>query len=434
MKTRRKFMEFNPALDRRSFVKGSLASLIAGSSSPLAFGQLPKVPFLLFVHCDGGWDPTMVFDNQIGNENVHQEPGAYNANQGIPYVAHGDRPDVDSFFNTYGAGCSFANGIGCQSMAREPAIKHMLGAKPEKLNRQVDWMTYYAANMNPLASMPHLAIAGPYMPGEYASSTVFLNHPMIGQYTTAIPKTDALGPGEKALQNYQNNQNSGAKGILTEVNPKSLDYEKLRAISAAYAREPAVLSNINNLVSSLGTQSSESDFSYSGKLAVEAFAAGMSQCATIRCGSPESWDTTRDHYNRQTDLYNELFSGLKSILDHAQTKNMEEDSVASRMVVIVTSERGRNPRLNQDAGKGPWSYTSAMLWGQIIQGGQILTQSDSFLRGAQINPLVGRNVGSGDITITMQNVMAAIFAGAGLNSSKILKDVSPLIPLLRTNS
>jgi uncharacterized protein (DUF1501 family) len=183
-------------------------------------------------------------------------------------------------------------------------------------------------------------------------------------------------------------------------------------------------------VANLGSQGSQSDLAYAGKVAVESFAAGQTQCATLRCGGPEAWDTSRNHFSRQNALFSDLFTSLKSILDHARSKSIDGVPVSDRIILIVTSERGRNPHLNADEGKGPWSFTSALLWGQGIKGGVTVSGTDAALRGNFINPLVGEAIGSGDIQLTMYNVMSAIYGASGLSITKILKGHAPIVSIV----
>ncbi len=415
---------------RRELIKAGLLSgsgLASGlfSKSLMAADEI-TVPFFVFVHCDGGWDPTMVFDSHIGESIVAQESGASNATNGtISHVSHSDRSAVDTFFTNYGSGSAVVNGISTQSMSKDKAIENMLGVTPVGQSRPVDWMTYYAANMNPLLDMPHIVIDGPYMPGQYESSAVHLTTDLISEYTSStIPNTDSIGDdGETALTAFYAARHDA---ILSGVNKGSLDYEKLRAISAGYIREATITSRMTSIATTLGTQDAgESDFLRNGKIAMECFANGYSQCATLRAGGRDSWNTNIDHFDRQSPLFESLFSDLSALIAYAKTKEIED-----RIVLVVTSERGRNPKLNSDNGKTPWAFTSALLWGQVVQGGITSGSTDKALRGNIMNPLTGTVVGSGDIYITMKNIMSALYTGSGLSVTKILKKDLPLIPVM----
>jgi uncharacterized protein (DUF1501 family) len=422
-------------ISRRNLIKSGLlgtTGIVSGVNSRQLFATADiEVPYFVFVHCDGGWDPTMVFDNHIGESIVAQESGAYAKTSGtIDHVAHSNRTAVDDFFTAYGSGTALVNGLATQSMNKAKAIENMLGATPKGGKKPVDWLTYYAANMNPLHTMPHLVIDGPYMPGEYESSAIYLTTDMIAEYTSALSNADSIGTdGETALTAFYKSRH---EDILSGVNTKSLDYEKLRTISAAYTRESTISSNINTITTTLGSQGSESDFLRAGKIAMQCFSSGYSQCATLRAGGKDSWDTSVDNFSRQSTLYQSLFSDLKDLIDYAATVTVGSTTLDKRIVLVVTSERGRNPKLNDDSGKTPWSYTSALLWGQIVQGGITAVGTDTALRGTAINPLVGSAVGSGDEYITMKHIMSALYTYSGLSTKKILKAYQPLIPIVVT--
>lgn len=417
-------------IDRRQFVGASLG-LGAGFTLPTwlradAAGQ--SLPFILVVYASGGWDTTMVFDNQLGSTYVTNEPGAKasDASAPIAYVDHVDRPAVKSFFQAYGSSAAIVNGISTGSMDRRSGLGNVLSFTPPGKSRPTDWLSYFVATMNPVMDMPHAVIDAPFIPGDYASVAVRLGKRAIAEHIDGVPGDDLGTSGEKALENFRVNAYGAAqKGI----SPASLDGEKMRALFYANARESTITTRIKEATDTLGSQGGESDFLRNAKMAVEFFANGASQCATVQAGPTDLWDTSTDHYAKQTANYQSLFTDLHSLFDYAETR-----SVLSRMLVVVMSERSRAPRFNAQDRKGAWPTTSAMLWGMGIQGGKVVSASDDALRSIPINPILGIPGVGTQVTLTMANVFSAIYLLFNAPYQFAMPGIDPLTPILSSKT
>lgn len=417
-------------LSRRQFVQRSMAASVIGGTSmqlPALLAQTDTAPpHILLVYCSGGWDTTMVFDPHIGESLITSEPGASIAKGAgdLPFVNHSDRPSVQSFFNTYGAGTAIVNGLYSKGIQRETALQAVYGATPVDHRSPVDWLTFYAAYLNALIEMPSVFIEAPFMPGSYAPYAVRLTQELIAQYAGELPASDPLSTeGAAALKTWQAD---AFKSLTTDIHPKSRDFEKLAALSGAYQRHPQIASRLTQIQTDLGAQGTESNLLRHGKIATELFKRGLTQTAAIQMGAVGEWDTRTANYSQQSALFESLFAGLADIFAYAQ-----EINILSRMTVIVISERGREPRLGDDAGKGPWPFTSALVYGAGIKGGQVIGSTDGALRGVPINPLFGGSSGTDDQPLLMENIMAALYLQYGVPSSLILgPETLPLAPLL----
>ncbi len=415
-------------MNRREFLGmmgGGAAYGLLGPAFAAASGAEAITPFILMVYCSGGWDPTMVFDNKTADSTfVAAEPGAVAATGAgnIAYVDHPARPSVKSFFDNYGANAAIVNGMSTGSMVTRYAVRNLMAATPPGKLRPVDWLSFYTASLNPVLDVPHAVIDAPFIPGDYASIATRLTTETIRHYGKATPGADALGEkGEKALAAFRRT----TYGKLYEGAGESLDGEKYRALYYGAGREGLLEARLAPALTALGEQGTESDFIRNGKLAVELFAAGATQCATVQAGADLAWDTRVDHFAKASVLFEDLFLGINTILDYATAKG-----VADRTIVIVVSEGGRNPQLNAQAGKGPWSFTSALLWGPGIAGGTTVGLTDAALRGLPINPLFGGQSGPGTLTLEMQHVMAALYVKTNVPLKLILPDTAPLSLLL----
>ncbi len=422
-------------LDRRQLLRGGAYLALGGAA--WALGLIPEArsadtitPFVLMIYVSGGWDQTMVFDNKTESGYVTQEPGAKAATGGgnLPYIDHPNRPSVKKFFDTYGANAAIVNGINNGSMDRRQAILNSFGAVPKSKNRPVDWLSFYTISVNPVLQMPHTIIDAPYLPGEYTSVNIRLTTAAIKEYVTAAPTTETLGvDGETALNNFRKN----AYGDFYKSSPPdALDGEKLVALHNAYAREPTVAAALTAINDDLGVQGTDSDFVRNGRIAIELFATGRSQAVTLQAGPDDNWETTGvDHFAKQSANYETLFAGINTILEHAAKR-----SVADRMTLMVVSERGRAPRVNDVGGKSPWAFTSMLTWGAGIAGGIVAGLTDDALRGLPVDPIFGTQVAKGGVTLEMGNVMAAYYLKTNVPASLIVPNYKPLTPIIKKDA
>jgi hypothetical protein len=75
-------------------------------------------------------------------------------------------------------------------------------------------------------------------------------------------------------------------------------------------------------------------------------------------------------------------------------------SVKERLVVVVVSEMGRHPRLNNWGGKDHWTWTSAMLFGDGVQPG-VVGGLDEIGQGRNVDLSTG---GSGSVRLGPQHL------------------------------
>lgn len=413
-------------MDRRQFLK-----LIGGSAAYTAWGPLPAAqanesitPFILMIYCSGGWDQTMVFDNKLASTYATLESGASAAigAGNSQYIDHPTRPSVKAFFENYGSNAAIVNGLHTGSMVTRYQVRNLMTATPPGKIRPVDWLSYYTAAVSPVLDLPHAVIDAPYIPGDYTSEATRLTTQTIKHYGLPIVGAETLGEkGEDALAAFRRAEYAR----LFQKAGNSLDGEKYRALYYGSGREGLVEKRVVAALTALGTQGTESDFTRNGKLAIELFAAGATQCATVQAGADLAWDTETNHYARASVLFEDLFQGINAILEHATTKG-----VGDRTIVMVVSEGGRNPQLNAQDGKGPWPFTSMLLWGPGIAGGTTVGLTDPALRGVPIDPLFGGQTGSAITTIEMQHVMAAIYTKTNVPRKLILPNTMPLSLIL----
>lgn len=413
-----------PTLNRRKFFH-----LTAQGAAALSFGwpirraKAAATPYILHIHCSGGWDQTMVFDPKLGQESCAQEAGASLAKAGnLAFVAHANRPAVNTFFTEQAAKAVIVNGLYCGSIDHAEAVRETFSTVPDNQSRPLGWLTHYAHALNPAATMPHLIIDAPAFPGSYEEAVVHLKSGDLNDYLTA-PANGPLGKDDEAALHAFKQAVFGK--LPAKVHPDTLDGDKFRALAANALREAQMRDDLQKAAAALGAIGNDTGLERLGKLAIELFAEGSCQAITLQAGAEGSWDTTADNFFRQSANYENLFAALNAILECAKTNGLQR-----RLLLLVTSERGRSPKLNSQSGKGAWPYSSILLWGDLVKGGSVVGESDAYLRGVAIDPLFGEKDNPNALVPQMCHIFAAIYLQTGVATKAILKGISPLARIL----
>lgn len=424
-------------IDRRKFIKEAISvtgGMALWSMPRMAFGlgtELDFNPYIIVVHCDGGWDPTMVFDNKNASTYIDTQSGQTTGqgNKKIPYVAHTDRPAVDHFFGTYGANACIVNGVYCGFMGHKESMAFNSGTNLPESNRYTDWLSFYASQVGLDKLFPHVTIDAPYFPGPYGKYTTRLTSELISNYEEVgnCPVSYQSKSGdasEKALNSYLSN---AYQGLLENRLNDSLDSEKIQSLGAAFYKESSVCALVQG--QKYGDQ--DSAFQRQCRLAARLISGGYSHVVSLQAGAAGSWDTHRDNFSRQSENFEMLFTGLNTLLEEAAAKKFID-----KLTIIVRSELGRSPKLNsrQNMGKDHWPFTSTLLWGSGIHGGQTIGTTDDRLRGLPINPIFGTADDSAAVPLEHKHIMAALYNLYGVPSTLLLPDVAPASIILSTGS
>jgi len=378
---------------------------------------------ILWIHADGGWDTTMVFDNKIGVTGVAQESGAVAATGagGITFVDHPSRPAVRSFFDNQGGRAAIVNGIRTGSMSHEMATRRMLGGA--NAGRFTDWLSWYVSNVPVSREFPHISIDAPYMPGALAANSLRLTSETIAARLAGLPSAATALPtaAEDAITKHL--ALSWAE-VTRASTTNGIDGEKSRAIITSVTKDSKLTTALAN-ANTATFNAADSQLLRHGKLVVELMKNNLVQAATIQAGPRRMFDTHSGNFNGQTSALNNLFAGLNGIISAATTAG-----ISSNLIIIVTSDLGRAPQLNSNGGKEHWPWTSALIWGTGVRGGRVLGETDAALRGLLIDPIFGDIGGTQGVQLEMGNIMGALFLKQGIIARSIIGDLKPLSALV----
>lgn len=412
---------------RRSFIKKSIAGG-ALSHIPMlgktALGQSNSLPFILTIHCKGGYDPTMVFDPKAGIAGIAQEPGAatLTSASGIKFTHHPDRPAVQDFFDLYGANCCIVNGITTKSMTHEQALLSSSTSLDPDTGLQTDILLQYSARIASYKQIPHLAIESSCLMGFKGNNAIQIDMNEVSNiqnYSTTNMALDSTS--NQLITSYLQ---GNFQTLLNSSTQAGVDGQKSSALYYNHTRS----SNLKEVFDAITYKDTDSNFLKSAILALECFKRDKTQSAAITHDGPNSigWDSHENHFARQSTNFEDLFSELTEILAYADTLG-----IRSNLHIVIKSDVGRAPYLNSLSGKDHWAFTSGMIISEKFKGGQTLHTTDALLKAAIIDPLVGRSLPDTSVYLSWNHIYAALLLISGMAPETIWPGIRPAVFLLK---
>ncbi len=339
----------------------------------------------LFIHCYGGWDTSYLFTPAFDNSSVDTESDATTATiDGLTFVDAESRPAVRSFFEANAWRTCFINGIEVRSVTHERCEQLMLTGTVGSAD---DWPSIIAARSQYKRLMPHLVVYG----------SAYTNH-----YTNGVVRI-------------------GSNGQL----PDLLDGTALTRSGIATPRVSGLESLASSLTLDPEDNGCERNLASDAASVMECFSAGLSRCGMIQfdgwCG--ERWDTHAGN-NKQGVHFQQLFGYLETLMADLDTRVGSTGAPLSEEVtVVVLSEMGRHPQLNYAGGKDHWTYTSVMLMGAGVAGGQVIGELDDTYQGSAIDLSSGEVTASGT-DLLPSTLGATLLAMADIDPGDHLTDGS----------
>lgn len=414
-------------LNRRAFLSGTASLMGLLGTAPQALASEACDRRFIFVFAQGGWDPTRVFAPAFGNPNVSVEADAAISTKGsLSWVAHESRPAVDSFFDQFHDRSLFINGLLVPSVQHEVCTQMLLTGRA--VTGLPDWATAIAADAQDDYVLPHLVAGGPAYPGPHTSSVAraggrgqlanLLSGRVIDQSVTSRGRLTA--PAESIVDRYLQRRAEG------RVQAAGGGPDEPAALAFQSALERADL--LEDLRYDTNFQSGGSLIEQAG-LAIDVLSKGITRCVSLNhVGAQQlGWDTHGDNDAQQAANFESLFGDLVRLMDLLRlTPSSQGGTMADDTVVVVVSEMGRTPLLNNALGKDHWPYTSAMIVGPGITGGRVVGGYDNNWFGAPMNAEASELDEQGS-RISASTLGATLLQLAGIDPEATL----PGVPVLR---
>lgn len=389
-------------LSRRHFGRLAAAGLAGSLLGPRPRAAAAERCFL-FLYNAGGWDPTYVF-TPVGEGSICDvEADATTAEvNGIRFVDHAERPSVRAFFEGYGDRSCVVNGLEVRSVAHERCRQMLLtGSGAAGL---ADWPTRIATATGSALALPHLVIAGPVYPGSSGASVVRVGDD--GQLValadgSALTAADAgvAPPSETAATA----QEAFLRGRLAAGSRDAGRDAFLSAYADALDRRTLLTELAGRLDLTLSDLGCERDIVGDAEAALDAFAIGATRTAMLRYDGwcAEGWDTHKE-ITQQSVNFEDLFAYLSGIV-----AAIDDRGLTDRVTLVVLSEMGRAPQLNAWGGKDHWTFTSCMLVGAGVRGGQVVGGIDDGASGVPIDLTTGE---PGEVALVPDHLGATLLA------------------------
>ena len=405
-------------MKRRDFLKLSGFSAISatGFSRKIIAETEDTTEYILTIECQGGWDQTLVFDNKLGSNILKVDPSASlgTGAGGINYVHNSSRPNVKTFFDTYGDNSTIVNGILTHDLDAHLAQRSTNSVKSVTLNENLNYSTFYASAAAPLKPYPHVSID---LPNDSASYEVYSYHGSLEAIESIQTSSNYLSGFSAATKNalkaylsnaYLSFSSGRINGTYTG--------RKINSLASKGMKENSWISvltaNFDN------TQAS--NLTKRAILALNLFNSNYTQTANILDDTPHSWDDHTNTLSAQNTRFDNLFRDLKIIIDYAVTLG-----IADRLTILVKSETGRDSRVSLNE-KDHWPYTSCLIWSKSITGSKVVGKTDEYLRGIKLDPVSGLENTASEIEVSFDSIYAALFQNFGVNKNLLWKeDLSP---------
>ena len=426
---------------RRSFLQQALA-LGAGSFLPVGMARAAtsgsKPPFLVVVVAAGGWDTTYCLDPKYSTEFVHG-PDADTNGGDESFATYGydlqvmvndaKRPSVSSFFDKYGSSSTIVRGIEVGSVAHRSCMDRMLTGTRGGTTAP-DFAAIFGSTHGSDRPLACVDMCGQSRTGPLAASIGRIG--ASSQIVTLLDREDAFqAPLEMGVQYPQVVPNDGDQARLEAYLESRM--ATLEATRSSGGRNATHLANFRESLLRKGliqerrdafldelrlgqTTTAHADFS---QIVTGLFTNGL--CQSIILDSTQSWDTHSMNTD-QHDSYDGLFGMLGSMVDAIDAAGILDDTV-----VVVLSELGRMPSLNEDLGKDHWPVTSALLVGPRVGTGRSLGGTTSALAARTVDLPSGELDDNSGTSINYENFTAGLLQALDVDPEGwISQDTAPL--------
>lgn len=388
----------------------------------------------LFIYCYGGWDTSLVYTPMFDVPGASVEGDAAVATaRGITYVDSPQRPAVRTFFEAYGDRACLINGMEVRSVTHERCQRILMTGSAE--SGRDDWPAIAAGNAADGLLLPHLVISGPAFSSAYSDRIVrvgengqlieLLDGTALDRSSTpvAAPSVDAQALGDAflagRLDQFRAGAGAGAPSTFADRYAGALtDVDALRAMSATLNLDPA-------------SGGCSRDIASDAASALDCFALGISRTAITRHDGwcAVGWDTHVSN-SYQSLHYDELYTFLSAIMADLDSRTGASGApLRDEVTIVVLSEMGRHPTLNSGGGKDHWTFTSCLLLGAGIRGGQTIGALDESALGRPIDLTTGA-LDDGGEALLPTHLGATLLTLADLDPAAYLDTGSPILAAL----
>jgi uncharacterized protein (DUF1501 family) len=127
------------------------------------------------------------------------------------------------------------------------------------------------------------------------------------------------------------------------------------------------------------------------------------------------WDSHQSNHLNQDRCFEHSFGELTALMEALEAaEGSDGQPLSERTRVLVLSEMGRQPVLNNQTGKDHWPITSALLIGSGLQGGRVVGATDDSLAPKAVDLASGELDDGGEV-LRPGHLIATLAAGFDLD-------------------
>ncbi len=410
-------------ITRRQCLRAGAALAGAASLAPWAQPAPASTPprNLIVVLASGGWDTTYALDPKPGSARIDAPEGTLRRFGDSELLTAATRPSVTRFFEAHGSITQIVNGIQVRSFVHSDCVKRILTGTPSDANADLGALAAFAHGRD--LPVPYLVLGNSALSGPLASITGRAG--TTNQIATLLTAGSGYAdPSGLTPEGFAPTATEEAR-VQAYLAAASERVRATRGRTGANARQMEAFVNslerqgrLRKFASSRGFGEREytPDLGVQVDVTVNALAGGLCHSVMLESGD---WDTHQGN-GAQDALWESLFAGLSTLVERLQRSKLLD-----RTVVVVLSEMGRTPKLNDGLGKDHWPITSALVLGAGVRGGVTTGATDDLLGARSLDLRTGAPT-SGGKQLQTGNLVAGLLALVGVEPSAQFPDVEPL--------
>jgi hypothetical protein len=419
-------------ITRRNLLLGSGAGALAGAGlswrdeGTVSAASSLGAKKLILVVASGGWDPVYALDPKPNaGAGIDVPAGALATVGGLPIWEDATRPAVSAFFAAHGPTTTIINGVAVQSLVHSDCAKRVLTGTNSDTNPDIGAIIAYELGRDRPA--PYLVLGQTSYSGPLASISAragtanqigTLLDPLgafpdsSGDFTPRYIPDDAEAALIRGYVQARTAREQATRGMVGH------NQRRLQDFADSLQRGDAL-----RAVADFGDFDFTRDLGVQAQIALDALQQGVSQVVQMEISD---WDTHSGNAG-QSMLNEGLYAGLLALVDELSVRPGEAtgSKLIDETVVVVVSEMGRTPRLNDQAGKDHWPVTSAIVVGGGLSGGRVLGGTDAMLQAQTVDLATGQVDESG-VALQYGNLAAGLLAVAGVDPTAYLANSEPL--------
>ena len=377
-------------MKRRNFFKMAGTTLmlpkIASASS------ISDNPRLLIIYNQGGWDVSMLFDPKFHSNQIQTaSDGESKTIGGLTFVDSPERPNVRNFMNQYANMTAIINGLGIGSISHRKCERLLFTGS--RLDAAPDFGSIIAHHHSDVP-LPYSILSGPRMTGDLGLNVSRVDQTFIDllQQNTQIDYTRVYAH----IQQYQNAQSQNIE-----------DVSRHQEYWQALERRNFLKNQIDIFPTTIS-----SDPIDQMRLSVKLLANDISRVSMVEIPPPpfHQWDSHSGNDALQSGCFEYLFQNLNHLCEQLhQTLDNQGNPLMDSTTIMVMSEMGRTPVYNMNEGKDHWPFTSMLLFGNRIRGGQVFGATDDKITPKKINFQDGQASNNGQL-LQSENLLAGLLS------------------------